>query len=273
MGWLGNPAWWRETLPRLAHYYTITSRRETALPDIQIIYFGQIYEFSLPWHNAWVLIGITVPATILLASAIGIFWGLSRVRHDRLPLYFFVHLATLPMLRMLETPAHDGVRLLLPSFFFLAAFAGWGACLAATALARLLRFPRLLAHLAVTLAVLAPAAFELVHIHPFELSYYNSLIGGPRGAWRRGFELTYWFDSFNQETLDDLNRMLPPDAIVEHPNELTNPMTFQELQSLARCEETSGSEPIPASVCPSAFPSSGCRRRIPRRPPSRGCSS
>src|SRR5208282_2448011 len=27
VGWLGNPAWWRETLPRLAHYYTLSNDR------------------------------------------------------------------------------------------------------------------------------------------------------------------------------------------------------------------------------------------------------
>ena len=34
VGWLGNPAWWRETLPRLAHYYTLNVGRRGALPDI-----------------------------------------------------------------------------------------------------------------------------------------------------------------------------------------------------------------------------------------------
>ena len=48
--------------------------------------------------------GITVPVTILLASVIGIVWGLARVRRDRLPLYFLVHLPTLPVLRMLHDP-------------------------------------------------------------------------------------------------------------------------------------------------------------------------
>ncbi len=28
IAWLGNPAWWRETMPRLAHYYTINSARQ-----------------------------------------------------------------------------------------------------------------------------------------------------------------------------------------------------------------------------------------------------
>ena len=89
VGWLGNPAWWRETLPRLAHYYTLTSTAGSRCPNIQIMYFGQIYEFSLPWHNAWVLIGITVPGrdsgrqrhrALLDVSA--------QVRRDRLPFYF-----------------------------------------------------------------------------------------------------------------------------------------------------------------------------------------
>ena len=84
IGWLGNPAWWRETLPRLAHYYTLNVDREHSLPDIQIIYFGQIYEFSLPWHNAWVLMGITVPVAILVAGVIGLFWAIGQVRRDRL---------------------------------------------------------------------------------------------------------------------------------------------------------------------------------------------
>ena len=30
VGWLGNPAWWRETLPRLAHYYTLSNQRRGA---------------------------------------------------------------------------------------------------------------------------------------------------------------------------------------------------------------------------------------------------
>lgn len=233
VGWLGNPAWWRETLPRLAHYYTLSGNRRAALPDIQIIYFGQTYEFTLPWHNAWVLLGITVPVTILLAGAIGIVWGLGRIRHDRLPLYFLVQFLALPVLRMLPTtPAHDGVRLFLPTFFFLAAFAGWGTVALARDISRRAGLPAPIAVSLLAGLVLAPAAVDLARIHPFELSYYNLLIGGPRGAWHRGFELTYWCDAFNRQTLDELNQSLPPDAELDFPNVLTNPMTFQELQTL-----------------------------------------
>ena len=180
VGWLGNPAWWRDTLPRLAHYYTLTADREHSLPDIQIIYFGQIYEFSLPWHNAWVLIGITVPVAILGAGVIGLFWAIGQIRRDRLPFYFLVHFLTLPVIRMFPTPAHDGVRLFLPTFFFLAAFAGWGTIWLADALARA-GFASLPVQPPGSWpeSVLGSAAFSLVRIHPYELSYYNELIRRP----------------------------------------------------------------------------------------------
>ena len=152
-----------------------------ALPDIQIIYFGQTYEYTLPWHNAWVLLGITVPVTILVAGVIGIVWGLGQIRRDRLPLYFLVHFLTLPVLRMLpSTPAHDGVRLFLPTFFFLAAFAGWGTVALGRAIDRKAKWPQGRIAPVITTAVLGPAALSLVLIHPFELSYFNMLIGGPK---------------------------------------------------------------------------------------------
>ncbi|HKI19640.1 MAG TPA: glycosyltransferase family 39 protein [Isosphaeraceae bacterium] len=234
IGWLGNPAWWRETLPRLAHYYTLSFDREGALPRIQIIYFGQVYEFSLPWHNAWVLLGITVPAAILVAAAIGLIWGIMRIRRDRLPFYFLVHLLTLPVIRMFPTPAHDGVRLFLPTFFFLAAFAGWGTIWLADALARGLHRRAWLFRLGLSGAVLGSAAFALIRVHPYELSYYNELIGGPRGAWEKGFELSYWYDAFNGPLIAEINRRLPPRAEVDFLNDMTKTAVpvFADQQSL-----------------------------------------
>jgi len=322
VGWLGNPAWWREALPRLAHYAMLNSDRRGALPDIRVFYLGRTYLYSLPWHNAWVLIAVTVPAGILIAALVGLISALGRSRRDRLPLYFLVHLATLPALRMLPTPAHDGVRLLLPTFFFLAAFAGWGLIWLADgfeAIRQLALSPggagscspgreprdhsqpggseapegrhprpvdvsarsgdvappglgmglttpdnpgahapgytipplrgsdagapnrpsarpgrvranwprRILAGL-----VLGWSGWQLAAIHPFELSYYNELIGGPPGAWRRGFELSYWYDAFNPGTLAEINAALPRGAAVGFSNEFTQPPTFATLQAL-----------------------------------------
>jgi hypothetical protein len=230
VGWLGNPAWWRETMIRMTHYYTLSNDRQGALPDILILYAGQMYKYSLPWHNGWVLAAITLPPTILAVGLAGVAWGLKRARTDRLPLYFLVHMATLPALRMLHTPAHDGVRLMMPTFFFFACFAGWGAVWIGSAAARRFRWGESLTFA----AVLAPSLFALVSIHPYELSYYNALVGGTPGAWRRGFELTYWYDAFTPPVIDDLNRLLPPGAELDHlnPKTDTSMQVFYDLQAL-----------------------------------------
>jgi hypothetical protein len=236
VGWLGNPAWWRETLPRMAHYYILSTDRDGSLPKIHIIYFGQIYEYSLPWHNAFVLLAITVPVAILAAGTVGSIWGLLRIRRDRLPFYFFVHFLTLPLIRMFPTPAHDGVRLFLPAFFFLAAFGGWGTVWIADALSRTIRLPVSLRWIRLVIAgtVLGSSAIAVARIHPYELSYYNELVGGPRGAWERGFELTYGYDAFNGRVIDDLNRRFPRHVRVDFLNNQTESAApvFQDQQNL-----------------------------------------
>jgi 4-amino-4-deoxy-L-arabinose transferase-like glycosyltransferase len=232
VAWVGNPLWWQETFTRLAHYYTINANRKGSLPNIQILYFGQIYEFSAPWPNAWVLLAITVPIGILVAGVAGIGFALFRLRSDRLPLYFVIHLLTLPVLRMLPTPAHDGVRLFLPTFAFLACLSGLGLVWVSDGIARVIHSPRLALRGFASLLVLGTAAYELAAIHPYELSYYNQVIGGPRGAWQNGFELSYWYDAFTPQTIAKLNQRLPVGAHVGFPNDLSAPATFSELQSL-----------------------------------------
>ncbi len=234
VGWLGNPAWWRETLPRLAHYYLLNTSRRGSLPDIRILYMGQTYEYSLPWHNAWVLLAITVPASLLIAAGVGFVYAVRRIAgRDVFPLYVLAHLVTLPVLRMLPTPAHDGVRLFLPTFVFLSILAGWGVAWVGDGLARAARRGANGLHVLALLLVLGPAAWQLIRVHPYELSYYNEFIGGPRGAWRAGFELAYWYDAFTPGVIRQLNARFPRHATVTFPNELSAPiMVFQDLQAL-----------------------------------------
>jgi 4-amino-4-deoxy-L-arabinose transferase-like glycosyltransferase len=232
VAWLGNPLWWRETLPRLAHYAMINAGRRGVLPDIPIHYLGQTYLYTLPWHNAWVLMAITVPAGILVAALAGLAGAVQVARSDRIPIYFGVHWVTLPVVRMLGAPAHDGVRLFLPTFVFLAAMAGWGTVWAAGALERRPRSGNRFRRWVLAALVLGPAAWQLIRIHPYELSYYNELIGGPRGARRAGFELSYWYDAFNQPTLAEIDARLPRQAVLDFLNPMTTPETFAELQAL-----------------------------------------
>ncbi len=69
-----------------------------------------------------------------------------------------------------------------------------------------------------------PAAWGLIPRSPLqELSYFNTLIGGPRGAWGR-FELSYWYDAFTDDFLRELNADLPEDAAISFANVQSNPL-------------------------------------------------
>jgi hypothetical protein len=137
---------------------------------------------------------------------------------------------------MLPTPAHDGVRLILPCFPFLAALAGWGTAWVAGLLGR--RLPdRAAAWCAPALLslVLLPAAWATFRVQPYGLSYFNRLIGGPRGAWAAGFELSYWYDAFTPQVLADLDARLPRDAAIAYASDQSNPvMVLQDLQALGQ---------------------------------------
>jgi hypothetical protein len=63
----------------------------------------------------------------------------------------------------------------------------------------------------ITLAIL-PGLVGIVRLHPYEYIYYNTFIGGEKGAFRR-FELDYWGTSY-REAADWLNKNAPPDANV-----------------------------------------------------------
>jgi len=105
-------------------------------------------------------------------------------------------------------PCYDGVRLLLPAFPFLAILAGVGAQVgwewAARRWRRRRRVPRVLAGLLI-LGHLGSVAL----IHPYELSYYNGLVGGLWGAEKLGLETTYWHDVVDGKVMAWLNRHCP----------------------------------------------------------------
>jgi hypothetical protein len=60
--------------------------------------------------------------------------------------------------------------------------------------------------------VVLPGVIGIIRLHPYEYIYYNSIIGGESGAFRR-FELDYWGTSY-REAADWLNETASPDANV-----------------------------------------------------------
>jgi hypothetical protein len=217
-----NPTWWNETLPQLAHYYQISVGRQGSLPDIEIFYLGKKFFYSLPWHNGWILMAVTVPLAIGMIALLGIASAIWNWRRDPLRMFFLLQMITLPVSRMLPTPAHDGVRLMLPTFFFLAGLAGWGFEWIQQFVERLRSesySPAPVLGVAAAF-LLIPPGYWLYRSHPYELSYYNGLVGGLKGAQRAGFEPTYWYDAVTPQVVHDLNdsqRGIPLTAVLSLP--------------------------------------------------------
>lgn len=227
----GNPGWWHDPVRSLANYFSITLGRQDVLPPIEIFYWGERYLYSLPWHNAWVLLAVTVPFGTLLLGGLGALLAVFRFRADRLPLYLALQFVTLPLFRALPTPAHDGVRLFLPTFFFLAALAGLAAHWLTSRVTDAGRWRRRAAW--VVLFAVGPvwSAIEWLRIHPYELSYYNV---GLRRAMDWGFEPTYWYDAVTPRVVAELNERLPTGVVIGFPDPLINPDTFGVLQDMGR---------------------------------------
>ncbi|RME54708.1 MAG: hypothetical protein D6795_03910, partial [Deltaproteobacteria bacterium] len=229
---LSWPWLWPEPLTRLSEYIAFHLHH----PFHPTWYFGRVYsDPPAPWHYAPVMLAITTPPVTLLFGLLGI--GVSVLRRDRIGMLFLLQIvfAILPV-ALPSTPAYDGVRLFMAAPLFLAALSGIGfeAFLRVALQSRICR--RLPAMIRgkerlpwVILGVsLLPALFEVIAVDPYQLSYFNLLIGGERGALAAGMESTFWGEANNRRVLTYLNEVLPPGAALDTNSETYT--TFPEYQ-------------------------------------------
>jgi hypothetical protein len=116
---------------------------------------------------------------------------------------------------------HDGVRQLLSILPFIAALAGAGFHALAHDLFFAIERVGCFRKINNAQAKAAAALFflfsfnpvlDLYFAHPFQLSYYNGFVGGIRGAYERGLEVTYFMDALTPAFVQQLNRQLPKSA-------------------------------------------------------------
>jgi hypothetical protein len=217
-----NPYLWHGTLPRLARFVLESSQRgyreETNFP---VFFFNRHYRASgVPWYYPFVMTAVTVPETVLLLALVGVVW-LVKEQNQRAALALLATNAGFILVSGLAPGGvlHDANRLMLPALPFLVGLAGDGFFAVigwlearirrASPATRHLR-PKLVAAL-LALALGGPAA-EVVMFHPYELSYFNRLVGGIQGAYERGHEVTYMMEVLNGGFVDFLSGLLPPGA-------------------------------------------------------------
>lgn len=228
-----NPAAWHHPIAYYGRLFTESLGRETSVP-IATFYLGRIWDFSLPWHHAPVMSLITLPIGTVVLFLVSLDLVVRRGPVRPLAILCAVQIGFwMALLALPSSPNHDGVRLWLPMFPFVAILAGLGFARLTGAMR--LRVPTagpaVIGTLLLGSLFFFPALLGTVRSSPYMLSYYGELIGGVPGAAKAGMEATYWLEALTPAFLERVEEELPDSAVVVA---IPNAEYFRQLQGLGR---------------------------------------
>jgi Dolichyl-phosphate-mannose-protein mannosyltransferase len=213
-----NPYLWHHPVARFFEFlYVSASRSVRPGTDFVIFFLGEYHRSdTLPWYYAGLMLVLALPETILGLALVG---AASRMRSrdaGEVRALFALSAAVIGgSVLMPGAVLHDVTRLLLPVFPFVAGLAGCGFWRSTQWVGDRLEAwasRRTLAAAAGALVLAVPAIDVGLH-YPYELSYFNRMVGGMQGAHDRGFEVTS-MEAFTPRFLAFLNDAVPPNAAV-----------------------------------------------------------
>jgi hypothetical protein len=202
------PYLWGSWIPR----YLESFKTMTQFPfATNILFMGKLYKADqLPKPFFPIILVIQLAEPTLLFMGIGVITSVLLLFHKKTvePFYLFLGWFLLPTLVIILTgsPLYDNARqlfFLLPPLFILAG-------LAIDKIFNFLTHP--LGRAALLLIAALPGILLGTRLHPYEYIYYNALIGGTGGAYRK-FEMDYWGISFKEIT-EHINSVAPENARV-----------------------------------------------------------
>jgi hypothetical protein len=181
------------------------SRAEWGIP---VMIAGKYFDHNGPWYYHLVYILATTPV-LHLALAFYSLFARTDVPEEKsfIRISFLIPAAYLIIFMLPIAPRFDGERLILPVFPFLSLLSFIGLW---NLYKRLGHYPRKI----LPLLVIAAGIYNPVRYHPYELSYYNCLAGGLRGAAEKGFTVTYWCEALTPETFAEIKNVIPRGAKV-----------------------------------------------------------
>lgn len=210
------PRIWFDTFERVSWYMKF----HLTHTHYFVLYFGEnLWRPPFPRSYPWVMTLVTVPAGILLASALGLFaWVKQSVQAGRLGAWIeALRQRQLPqvsadprgtgvllllnfafpilLIAQPQTPIFGGTKHWMPAMPYLSMMAGFGVVWAARQALSVWGEQGARAWgvgVMASAALLLPAAGELYANHPYGTSYYNELIGSHRGAADRKMMRQYW---------------------------------------------------------------------------------
>jgi hypothetical protein len=227
---LVNPGWWHDPTGKIVSFLQASMSRRETIP-IPTYYLGKTYAYSPPWTYALTMTALTTPVTTLFTFMLGIGMLLRDKQNRSFNMFFFINwIFPLALTMLPKAPVHDGTRQFFYMYPFMAYFTGVGFHFLTERFSAPINSSFI--KKAVTASTLAfftmYPAYQTLRIHPYQLCYYNELIGGIRGAHAAGMETTYWYDVVNKQFLEALQREIPHAAKVSMW--VANQAYFQFLQ-------------------------------------------
>lgn len=258
------PRHWFDTFARIRWYMNFHLEHE----HYMVYYFGENLQIPpFPISYPWVMTLVTVPATILLAFAIGAViyfarsgqWGrwkglVADLRARRWPkpdpdadprgtgiLLAINIIFPIALISMPNTPIFGGTKHWMTAMPFLAIVAGIGVVAVVRSLRPIVErefgdrshlilsvMPALLA-----ISILLPPACATSYNHPHGTSYYNELMGSYRGAADREMFRKFWGHD-SRHALDWLNENAPENSRVWTHNMIRRAWQTYQEEELAR---------------------------------------
>ncbi len=217
--------WHQPGLRILEFLHEGISRAYRPETNFMIYFFNQLYfTDQLPRYYPLFIVGVTTPEPVLALALMGLVSIPWLHQRPVAPALFAMNAAFVLIMGILPGAVlHDGARQLLAALPFLASLAGVGFYVLVTWSAEAAQRSKVSKGVAnvkrkiigaLFLLVLFSPALELYLCHPFQLSYYNRLVGGIRGAYEKGLETTYFMEAMPPGFLKSLNEKLPKNATI-----------------------------------------------------------
>ena len=242
--YLLNPPLWFSPIHGLVKFFMLNTNRSDF--NISIQFLGRMYNLDhpLPWYNTIVWTLITVPLGFLLVVLFGICTFLQKRHRNPDKLWFCASILVSPLLLFVVrsipgTPPHDGVRLFVTAYAFVAIFIGISAALICK-----LKYCGIGIGLVSVAIIYGFGMFNTYWYSPQWLSYYNAVIGGLAGAQRAGMEPTYYWDSLDREVCIWLEKNTGPNEIVVFTASSPKSLTLQKKWGRLRTEYYRKNDPV-----------------------------
>ncbi|RJP49398.1 MAG: hypothetical protein C4583_12600 [Anaerolineaceae bacterium] len=205
------PYLWESPLKNFFQVFLFMSDNPTGL---QVLFGGEIYRaYELPRRYLPTLLGITLTEPVWPLTFLGIGFAIwktfasirkhQRTEHGSLTtdywLLFTAFLIPTLYVLLLRPPMYDGFRhflFILPPIFVTCGLGLVVIFQAAKKFARGTAVSNWLRAIVVFVFIL-PGTFGAAQLHPYEYTYYNSLVGGTGGAFRV-YETDYWLTCYKE---------------------------------------------------------------------------